>query len=233
MISEFQMRTALRTKALALQVAATGSISLSANATGYARTTGSFLADGFAPGMEAIAAGFANSGPVVITDVTALTLTAKRVIATTVSGVTTYALAAPPVESAAGGRSLTVGLPSQRAWENKHFEPTAGIPWVREEFSPGPVTQLSVGIGGSTLIAAPQYTLHISVPADTGLTPVRYNDAARVLFAPTTQIPLTNGDTLRVHADTAPYAGPLLESTPGFAEQPFVIPLWLETRNSI
>jgi hypothetical protein len=231
-ISEFQMRSALRTKAMALTVATTGAVSLSANATGYARTTGSFLTDGFAPGMEAIAAGFANNGPLVITEVTALTIAAKRVIATTVGGVTTYALAAPPVEVAAGGRSLIVGLPSLRAWENKAFQPTAGIPWVREEFSPGPVTQRSMGPFG-TLIAAPQYTLHISVPADTGLAPVRYTDAARVLFAPRTQIALANGDTLRVHADTAPYTGPLLESQPGFSEQPFVIPLWLETRNVI
>lgn len=232
MISEFQMRSALRTKAMALSVAGTGSISLAASATGYTRTTGSFLTDGFAPGMEAIAAGFANNGPVVITDVTALTLTAKRVIATTVNNVTTYSLAAPPVESAAGGRSLTVGLPSQRAYENKSFQPTIGIPWVREEFSPGSVTQITMGPFG-TLIAAPQWTLHISVPENTGLTPVRYNDAARVLFAPMTQIPLANGDTLRVHADTAPYTGPITESKPGFSEQPFVIPLWLETRNVI
>lgn len=232
MISDLQMRLALRSKAMTLAVASTGSITMSATSTGYARTTGSFIADGLAEGMEVIVAGFANNGPAVITSVSALSIAARRVIATTANGVTTYTLAAPAAESAAAGRSLTAGLPSQRAWTNKSFQPTAGIPWVREEFSSGPNDQRSVGPNG-TLIVEPQYTLHVSVPADTGLTSVRYTDALRVLYAPRTQITLGNGDTLRVRADTGPYVGPELESQPGFVANPFVIPLRLETRNTI
>jgi hypothetical protein len=71
------------------------------------------------------------------------------------------------------------------------------------------------------------------VAAETGLTAKRYVQAARVLFAPRTQIPLSTGDTLRVRADTGPYAGQLQQSTPGFATQPLTIPLRLRSPNVI
>lgn len=232
MISEVAMQLALRTKAMTLAVATTGSISMSATATGYARAAGSFVTDGFWPGMEVTVAGFANNGPAVITEVAALTIKARRVIATTANGVTTYALAAPPVEAAAAGRSLTAGLPSHRAWENKTFEPTAGIPWVREEFVPGPTAQVTLGPLGD-LEATPMYALYVNVPADSGLTAKRYVDTLRVLFAPRTAIPLTNGDVLRVRSDTGPYAGQLQQSQPGFAVQPLTIPLRIRTANII
>lgn len=217
MISEVAMQLALRAKALTLSVATTGVMSLSATSTGYARTTGSFLDDGFAPGMEVTPAGFSANTPRVITAVSALALT--------VSGAVT-----PQV--AAGGRSLTVGLPSSRAWENVAFQPTAGVPWVREEFIPGPSQQITIGPFGE-LEATPMYALYVNVPAETGLTGKRYVDALRVLFAPRTEIPLSTGDTLRVRADTGPYAGPLQQSQPGFAVQPLTIPLRLRTPNSI
>lgn len=217
MISEVQMRLALRSKAMTLVVATTGTMSLAATTTGYTRASGSFLTDGFAEGMEITPAGFATNTRRVIKDVSALAIT------------TTTALTA---EAAAGGRSLTVGLPSSRAWENVAFQPTAGVPWVREEFVPGPTSQVTIGPTGE-LEATPMYAIHVHVKADSGLTPVRYVDALRVLFAPRTQITLANGDTLRVRADTGPYAGQLQQSQPGFAVQPLTIPLRLRSPNSI
>lgn len=217
MISEVQMQLALRAKALQLVVATTGTMSLAATTTGYTRATGSFLTDGFAPGMEVTPTGFATNTPRVITAVSALAIT--------VSGSLT-------AEAAAGGRSLTVGLPTSRAWENVAFQPVAGVPWVREEFLPGPTSQETIGPFGE-LEATPMYALYVNVPAETGLTGKRYVDALRVLFAPRTQIALSTGDTLRVRADTGPYAGQLQQSQPGFATQPFTIPLRLRTPNSI
>jgi hypothetical protein len=211
------MQLALRAKALTLSVATTGAMSLSATSTGYARTTGSFVNDGFAVGMEVAPAGFATNTPRVIT--------AVSVLALTVSGAVTP-------EVAAGGRSLTVGLPSNRAWENVAFQPTAGVPWVREEFIPGPTSQETMGPFGE-LEATPMYSLYVSVAAETGLTGKRYVDALRVLFAPRTQIPLSTGDTMRVRADTGPYAGQLQQSQPGFAVQPFTIPLRVRSANVI
>lgn len=232
MLDEIAMQLALRAKLLQLSVAATGSISLAATTTGYTRTTGSFVTDGLYPGMELVAAGFANNGPAVITEVSALTIKAQRVVTTIVNGVTTYSLAAITAEAAAGGRSLTVGLPSNRAWENDYFEATAGIPWVREEFLPGPTSQVTIGPFGD-LAGEPQYVMYFNVPANTRLTAKRYVQAARVLFAHRTKITLSNGDTIRVRGDTGPYAGQLLQSQPGFAVQPFTVPLRIYSANII
>jgi hypothetical protein len=57
--------------------------------------------------------------------------------------------------------------------------------------------------------------------------------ALRALFAPRTAIPLANGDVLRVRSDTGPYAGQLQQSQPGFAVQPFTIPLRIRSFNVI
>lgn len=211
------MQLAMRARARTLSVATTGLIALSATATGYARAGGDFQADGFWPGMEITPAGFATNVPRVITDVSALELT--------VSGSVTP-------EVAAGGRSLTVGLPSQQAWENVAFQPTAGVPWVREEFLPGPTAQVTLGPLGE-LEATPMYALYVNVPAETGLTVKRYVNALRALFAPRTAIALANGDVLRVRSDTGPYAGQLQQSQPGFAVQPLTIPLRIRSFNLI
>jgi hypothetical protein len=231
MLSEIEMQLALRTKLLTLSVTTTGTLALAATATQYTRAAGSFLTDGFAVGMEITPAGFANNSRAVITDVTALTITAKRIIATTANGVTTYTLGPLTAEASAGGRSLTVGLPSQRAWENDAFQPTAGIPWVREEFSLGARGQITIGPGGDVR-GEPQYTIHISVPAGTRLTAKRYSGAGRELFAPGVDIPITGG-RLRVRGNPAPLTGPLLPSAPGFATQPLVISLEDRSANVI
>ena len=200
---------------------------------GASAFTMGFLAENFSPGMEITPAGFANNSHAVITEVSALSITAKRITGTTVNGVTTYTLGAITAEAAAGSRSLTVGLPSQRAWENDaSFEPTAGIPYVREEFIPGPTEQVTIGPFGE-LQGWPQYAMHFNAPAGSRLTPKKYVQAARILFAPRTQITASNGDTIRVRADTGPYAGQLQTSTPGFAVQPFTVPLRVRSPNVI
>jgi hypothetical protein len=216
-VDEVMMQLAMRVRAMTLSVATTSVMSLSATSTGYARASGSFQADGFWPGMELVPAGFATNTPRVITFVTPLAIT--------VSG-------SVPVEGAAGGRSLTVGLPSQRAWENVAFEATAGVPWVREEFLPGPVSQVTLGPLGE-LVVEPQYLLHVNVPEETSLTVKRYITALRTLFAPRTAIALANGDVLRVRSDTAPFPSQLQQSQTGFAEQLFSVPLRLRTNNVI
>jgi hypothetical protein len=231
MLDEETIQRALRSRLLTLVVTTTGDTSLAATTTGYMRTTGSFVTDRFAAGMEITPAGFANNSRAVITEVSALTITAKRIVATTVNGITTYALAALTAEAAAGGRSLTVGLPLNRAWENEEFEPTAGIPWVREEFLPGPNEQVTIGPGGDVQ-GEPQYVIHISVPAGTRLTAKRYTHAAKVLFAPATKI-TTSGGTIRVKPKPAPFTGQLLPSQAGFAEQPITFPLEVRSPNVI
>ncbi len=74
----------------------TGSTTLSAVAGGYARTTGSFITDGFYPGMSVTASGFtsaANNGSSTVTAVTATSLTVTKT-------------PAPVVEAAAAARTI-------------------------------------------------------------------------------------------------------------------------------
>jgi hypothetical protein len=217
MIDHIAMQLAMRSRALALSVAATGLVSLSATATGYARATGNFQTENFWPGMEVTPAGFATNVPRVITAVTPLAIT--------VSGTVT-------AEVAAGGRSLTVGLPSNRAWENVTFVPTAGVPYVEEQYIPGPTAQVTIGPNGDIELT-PMYALLVNLPTETGLTVSRYADALLRLFAPRTAIPLTSGDVLRVRSDVGPFPGQLQQSQPGFAVKPVTIPFRLRTSNSI
>ena len=84
----------------------TGSVTLSASSTGYARSSGSFLTDNFRAGMElTTVSGFAVSGNnvsnaagKVITAVTALTMSCTG----------------NATDAAASGRVLTAGLPYDR-----------------------------------------------------------------------------------------------------------------------
>lgn len=219
MFSYHQARLALRARALTLSVATTGSTTLSATATGYARSSGSFITDGFAIGMEVTGSGFSaavNNTGGVITAVTATALT--------VDG--------PVSEAAASGRTLTVGLPTRRAWENSKFTPTTGFPYVEEQLIPGPTFETSIG-PGSTLEMRPLYALQVHVPEDTNVgAPDQYADAIIALFPPRQAMTLTNGDVLRVRGDTGPFRGQLLKRKPGWAVVPVTVPLRLYTLNS-
>jgi hypothetical protein len=216
-ISHTALQLALRARLLTLSLATTGSVSLSATATGYARTTGSFYADGFWPGQELATAGFASNGTRVITQVTPTMLTVSSPITP---------------EAAAAGRTLSVGLPSSRAWENVTFTPVTGVPWVEEQYIPGPTVQSTMGPNG-LLIAEPMVAVLTHCASDTGLTAARYADAVLTLFAPRQSIPLTNGDVLRVRGDVGPFVGQLQQSQPGFAVKPVTIPCRVYTPNSI
>lgn len=232
MYDEVMVQLALRAKAQTLSVATTGSTLLSATSTGFSRATGSFVADGFYPGMWFTRTGFATNTPGVVTGVTATDLTVTLFLITYSSGVQTVSNPAMTVESAASGRTIAVPLPAMQSYENVAFQPTAGVPWVEEQFIPGPASQVTIGPLGE-LEALPMYALYVNVPAETGLTVKRYVNALRTLFAPRTAIPLANGDVLRVRSDTGPYAGQLQQGQPGFAVQPLTIPLRIRTANVI
>src|SRR5450759_593504 len=113
-ISHDIMQQAMRTRALTLSVCTTGSISMSTTATTYVRATGSFISDGFAVGMEITPTGFTTS--TVSTIVAPLTATTITVVGPLV------------VDVAAGGRTLTVGFPSLRAFENASLNTGDGLP---------------------------------------------------------------------------------------------------------
>src|SRR3972149_4040320 len=94
---------AIRSRVASVVVATTGSITMSATATGYARTTGSFLTDGFAVGMEVTPTGFTQTTVGIVTNVETLAL---------------EIFGGRAVQSAGAGRTLTTKLPTKRGWEN-------------------------------------------------------------------------------------------------------------------
>jgi hypothetical protein len=210
-------RLALRAKLLTLSVCSTGLVELESTATGYRRATGSFITDGFAIGMEVSPSGFTQDAPGVITSLTATELTIKggRV-----------------VEASSAGRELSVGVPSDRAWENSNFDPTAGVPYVSEEYLPGPTEVITLGPQGE-VEGLPMYLIRFFVPINTDSgAGDGYAGAALETFAPRTSTAVGFG-TLRVRTDTAPYRGQLTRMSTGFAVVPVTIPLRARAANAI
>ncbi len=218
MVDDEMIQLALRTRAKQLSLVTTGSVTLAATATGYSRSSGSFLTDGFVVGMEVTPSGFASNVVGTITAVAALTLT--------INGGRT-------VESAGAGRSLAVGLPADVAWENIPFSATTGKPYIGEQYAPGPQSQITVGPLG-TIRMSGLYVLDVYVPANTGISADgKYSKGLKNLFPPRYAITLSNGDVLRVNHNPAPYRGQRRQPVPGYSWIPVTIPFWLLTQNSI
>jgi hypothetical protein len=218
MIDHTAIHLALRNHALTLEVAMTGSVTLTATASGYTRGTGSFITDGFRVGQELVGVGFSNddnNAAKTITSVTALAILADGTVAET-----------------AAVRALTVGLPASQQWENIPLAPETGRPYVAEQYIPGPMRQETLGKFGE-LEALPIYVLHFYGLQNVGLAGVTdYADATLTLFAPGTAITV-GSDTLRVRRDTAPFRGQILHVEPGWAMLPVNIPCRLRTANAI
>lgn len=221
MIDTAELQLALRSRMIdSLTVVSCSGVNLSASSTTFTRATGSFITDGFAKGMEVTSAGFTgsgNNGRFVITNVTATDVTVNGTLSS---------------EAAGSGKTLTVYLPSRRAWENVAFEPDNGYPWVEEQLIPAGTRQISVGPGGY-LETRVLYTVLIHAVQDTGLgAPVRYADALLELFAPRTQITFGT-ETARVRTDTGPYRGQMLRRKAGWTTVSVTFPLEIWSNNSI
>lgn len=221
MIDHLAYKMACRERAKTLSVCTTGAIALAAVAAGYTRSSGSFVADGFAVGMELVASGFstpANNGAKTITAVSALSIDVK-------GGAT--------AEASAASRTLAVGLPLSRWFENVDFKAKAGIPYVDEQYIPGPSRQVTWGPFGE-LELTPLYSIGFNLPSDTGeLAASAYQKAFLALFAPRTAIALASGDVLRVRSDTGPFPSQLIARDSGFSRTAVTIPLRIRTPNSI
>lgn len=197
MISRLAARLAFRGRLVTLSVTTTGAQSLSATTTGYARAAGSFVTDGIVVGAEILASGFttpANNGSRVVTAVTA----------------TAISCAGCATEAAAAGRTISVGLPSRRAWENVSFTPEAGQWYVEEDFVPGPAAQVTLGPGGQ-VETLPQWFLKCYGPAGVGTSAFdKLVDAVLLLFPPRQSLTLSTGDVVTVGTQPAPYGGQVI-----------------------
>jgi hypothetical protein len=218
---------ALRARLATLVVCTTGATTLSATPTGYARTTGSFFTDGFAPGMELLASGFAlaaNNGRSIVITVAALTLTVRKVGGTS-------------TDAAAAGRTLSVGVPAAFGPANTDLVGVHGVPSLEEEYKAGPLDVRSIG-PQAAILALPTYILNVCFDDDGPVeaigtdAPYRYAGAILALFPPELLMPLSTGEFLRVRADQAPYQDDLPRDTTGSVVV-ITIPLRVQTYNSI
>lgn len=236
MLNHLDVQNAARARLATMAVCTTGATSLSATATGYARAAGSFVADGFAVGMEFRGAGFANAvnnGVGVITRVDPLALRVSLyVVSYSTPGVRTVTRPATVAEGAAGGRTLSVGLPTFAAWQNVVFTPETSIPYWDEQYVRGPAALNTIGSNGR-ITGEPMYLPRINVQSDTSFEAAsRYADAMVNAFPPGDKIVLPSGDVLEIRGDPAPYAGQLLPNGAGFAGLLCTVPLRVRSWNS-
>jgi hypothetical protein len=211
---------ACRARLATLDVVTTGSTTLAATTTGYTRSAGSFVTDGFHVGMEILPSGFNANTRQVVKNVAALTLLTDG---------------PPAAETSASSRSLSVGQPEYRAYPNIAFNPAqaSGRPYTEEEWLPGPSTVNTLG-SLARYIAEPTYVVKLYGLAGKGPEALdAYTDAILELFAPGTSMSLSTGDTLQVRRNPAPYKGQILNSIPGRAVVTVTIPLWAFTTNAL
>lgn len=224
-ISDDEIQRVLRARLMTLVVAATGPTTLAASASGgafggsaFTRPAGSFITDGFRVGMEVVPTGFPVNVRTTITSLSASVMTVKDLLATS---------------AAAAGRSLTVGVPHDVAWENITFDSTTGRPYMEEQYISGSGVRVSASPQGK-LSYTPTYVINTYVPGGVGgSADALYVDALRDLFMPDTAMPLANGDILKVRSDVVPYRGQRNFSVAGWVAAPFTIPLRVQTYNSI
>lgn len=216
MIGHVPIQLAMRAQLLLLNVCTTTPTTLSATANGYARTSGSFLTDGFAPGMEVTPVSFV-SNPV------------QTILGISADGLNMMT-SGRSVEAAAANRTLSVVLPASRAWEDDAFKPTAGVPFVEEQYLRGPEYIENDGLRG-LLVMEPMYQVKVWCPQGYGiLADGRYADAIRLLFGTGLRLPLPAPDTCEVRGDQAPFGGQRVpRATGGWFSVPITIPFRVRT----
>lgn len=209
---------ALRNRVLSVAGPTTGSITLSVTSTDYVRASGSFITDGFVVGMEVTGAGCSvagNNGAHRVTAVAALSLSCD--------GLAT--------EASASGKTVSVGLPALRAWENIDFTPTAGRWFVEEDYLPGPAVQETLGPQGQ-VETLPEYVLRLYGLENTS-TAALYKLANALLehLPPRHNLVLSDGNVVVIRTNPAPYRGQLLRTKDGWAMVSVVFPCRVRSAN--
>lgn len=219
MLNHLLAREAFRARLLTLVVATTGTATLGASATGYTRTAGSFIDDGFADGMEVVPAGFPTNARKIIGGNTAtgpITATFLPIV----GGLT--------ATGAAGSRSLTVGLPEARQWENTQTPYTASPgtrPYVAEQWVPGTMSD------AQPIVDTGFYVLNWYGLANKGVAAMYPQlGAVRDLFPVGTQF-VIGSDRIRVTGNPGPSIGQLITTENGYALSTIRIPWRIATSN--
>lgn len=187
---------ALRARAITLVACTTGSTTLGQSAAGFTRSSGSFISDGFKPGMEVSPSGFLATDARVLTNVTSGLLTVR-------GGLSALA--------EASGRTLAVGLPETRKFENRDTELATDIkPFVEEEYVPRPPVMRTMPAQGATLVETGEWVLRWYGLTGYDIPGLRKPvDALLALFTPGTRI-TAGAFSLRVQGgpgEPGPFAG--------------------------
>lgn len=219
MLNNHMALMALRNRVIALEVTTTGSTTLQATSTDYVRTSGDFVADGFVRGQELLPAGFATNAPATIKNVAPLVLTVNQVLI---------------AQAAGAGRSLTVGIPSLRAWENRKVDPQKKLWHIKEEYIPGPIQNQETKGPLGWVREEPIYFITLRGLSGTGAAAL-FKAAGAVVasFPPRDALTLADGTILRVRSLQGPTHGKILQDEDGFAVIVVTIPLWVRTQNTI
>lgn len=218
MIDHHAVLLAARNRLLGVEVCTTGATTLTATGTGFTRAAGSFITDGFKVGMEVVPTGFADNTPAVILSVSALAITLRST---------------RTAETAAGGRTLTVGIPPYRVWENTDFEPVDDRWFIDEDYIPGPTEQFTIGPQGH-LEHAPIYVVKVFGISGSGVGAL-YDVTKEILgvFPPRYTMTLADSTVVRVRSQPAPYSSQLMQVDPGRAVVTVSIPLLVRTTNPV
>lgn len=219
-MSTMPIEVAFRTRMANLVVVRTGLTTLAATTQGYARTSGSFITDGFAVGMEVVPTGFVQTAPGVITAVSAQRLT--------VDGGRTSA-------SAGSNRNLVVGLPSTRFYENTRADPASltGKVYIETELLEQPPNMISATRDGWKEERG-LYVVRWYGIANTGAKGLRdCVDALKALFTPGTIFPTADGEAVRVRTDATPFVSGIQQRASGHALATLTVPWKVYRRNAI
>lgn len=211
---------ALRNRALGLTVATTGSTTLAATTTGFTRTAGSFVTDGFAVGMEVVSSGFtasADNMTGVVTSVVAATMLVTPYVVTITNDVATVTHPALVAEGAASARTIRARFPARFATENATFIPVADIPYAEEDFVPATSTVFSAPASNGEMVQDGLYIIKWYGLSGKGTAALRKSvDALKALFSPGTK--LTAGShTVRMSTEKAAETGQIIPLTNGWS----------------
>jgi hypothetical protein len=214
MVDHFLLLTAIRSRLKSLLVDTTGSVSLASTATGYSRSSGSFITDGFEVGAEVTPVGFPQTTPGVVVGLTATAMTIEGGRA---------------IQAEGAGRTLKVELPAMRSWENQKFDPIDKRWYIDEDYIPGPVNRVTGGINGEFDVE-PTYVIRLYGLASTGVAALyRVSDAILRLFLPNSYMLVSDGHIVYVKSSPAPYKSQVMAEGPSHAVVVITVPLWVRT----
>jgi hypothetical protein len=219
MLDHTLMHNAFQSTLNGLSVCTTGSATLAATTTSYTRSTGSFITDGFRPGMEVLTTGFAANGYRIVTRVEALTLTVRDALT---------------AETAAAARTIVCGLPEYRGWENTEVSAMpAHRCYVTDELAPSTQLLRTMPASGGVVEHTGLYVVHwYGMPGYAHMAISDCADAILALFPPGPYTTLSDGNTVRIRGAPGPHRGQIVRLETGMMVTTISIPYRAEALNS-